>query len=105
MSIADKLITIADNSAAVAEAVNGSKTTVSGTVIRVDDVLNVEHQLEARTTDNYAVLVYGKNLLETASVDATNDKSKVLFQGSVTGDFVFSCVFNYSEIKIGRAHV
>lgn len=103
MTIADKLITIADNTPAVAEAVNGSKATVSGTVIRVDDVLNVEHQLEARTTDNYAVLVYGKNLLETASVDATNDKNKVLFQGDITGSFVFSCEFDYSEIKTPNA--
>ena len=41
MNLTDKLITIADNTSAVAEAVNASKATRLGTVFSVDDVLNV----------------------------------------------------------------
>ncbi len=94
MSIADKLITIADNTSAVAEAVNASKATVSGTVIRVDDVLDAEHELKVHASAE--VNVYGKNLIETESVDAEADKSKVLFEGSINGNFVFSCLFDYT---------
>lgn len=102
MTIADKLITIADNTPAVAEAVNGAMTTENGTVIRIeyiDDTAPIKIQAEPGTV----VKVYGKNLIETASVDSEADKTKVLFEGSVTGDFVFSCVFNYSEIKTPNA--
>ena len=62
MSIADKLITIADNTPAVAEVVNAAKTTVTGPIIRVDDVL-MEHPLEVHASEDVTVNVYGKNLL------------------------------------------
>lgn len=61
MTIADKLITIADNTSAVAEAVNASKATVSGTVIRVDDVF---HTLEITAAGGTDVYVYGRNLFD-----------------------------------------
>lgn len=95
MTIADKLITIADNTPAVAEAVKATKATATGTDIRVDDVLDIEHPLSVR--------LKSKNLITTLSVDAEADKNKVLFEGSVTGDFVFSCLFNYTECKTPTA--
>ena len=95
MNIADKLITIADNTSAVAEAVNASKATKVGSVFSVDDVLNVGKPLP--------VQLKSKNLIATSSVDAEADKNKVLFEGNITGDFVFSCLFNYSEIKTPTA--
>lgn len=70
MTIADKLITIADNSSKVSEAVKVKK---------------------------------GKNLLSAPALDAERDKNLVLFEGSITGDFVFSCVFDYSECKAPTA--
>lgn len=105
MSIADKLITIADNTSAVAEAVDESRTTITAlnSAVRVDDVYNDGHALKCYTSGGATVDVYGKNLLETASVDAEADKNKVLFEGMITGDFVFSCLFNYSEIKTPTA--
>lgn len=95
MSIADKLLTVVDNTPAVVEAVNAVKSNTSGTSVHVDDVLNVEHSLR--------IQLKSKNMIATSSVDSTNDKNKVLFQGSVTGDFVFSCLFNYSECKTPTA--
>lgn len=47
-NVAEKLIIMADNTPAVVEAVNAAKTTASGTAIRVDDVLNVEHGLSVQ---------------------------------------------------------
>lgn len=103
MTVADQLVIIADNTSAVAEAVNASKTTVSGAVIRVDDVLHVEHPIKIQSSDGTMVKVYGKNLIKTESVDAETDKNKVLFNGSITGAFVFSCLFNYTECKTPAA--
>lgn len=40
-----------------------------------------------------------KNLIDVPVLDATADKNKVLFEGELTGSTVFSCEFNYSEIK------
>ena len=101
MTITDKLITIADNTSAVAEAVNAAMTTDNGTVIRISDIADAP--IKIQTEPGAVVKACGKNLIETASVDAEADKNKVLFQGSVTGDFVFSCLFNYSEIKTPTA--
>lgn len=64
MTIADKLITIADNTAAVAEAVKASKATVEGAFIRVDDVVDRKHALEIRANEGTTVYVYGKNLFD-----------------------------------------
>lgn len=61
--IATKLITMADNTPAVAEAVNGAKSTVSGSTVRVDDVMGIEHPLQVQTTAGAKVTVVGKNLL------------------------------------------
>lgn len=101
MTIADKLITIADNTAAVAEAVNGAMTTKNGTVFRIEDIADAP--IKIQTEPGAVVKACGKNLIETASVDAEADKTKVLFEGSVTGDFVFSCLFNYTECKTPTA--
>ena len=62
MSIADKLITIADNTIAVVEAIDSSKATANGTCIVADDVLDVPHQLEVNVNKGAEVKVYGKNL-------------------------------------------
>ena len=48
MTIAEKLITIADNTPRVAEAVRAARATASGTVVRVDDVLDVEHPIKVQ---------------------------------------------------------
>lgn len=82
MTIADKLITIADNTAAVAEAVNTSKTTVSGTVIRVDDVLSNGHTLEIAAAEGTDVYAYGKNLFDMNA----NQYSGVLYCTSAVVD-------------------
>lgn len=61
--IATKLITIANNTPAVAEAVNSAKATATGAVIRVDDVLATEHPLQVQTSAGAKVTVSGKNLI------------------------------------------
>ena len=61
--IATKLVTMADNTPAVAEACNAAKATASGATIRVDDVLSTEHPLQVQTTAGAKVTVTGKNLL------------------------------------------
>lgn len=48
MTVAEKLITIADNTPLVANAVNAARTTASGSVIRVDDVLASEHPVKVQ---------------------------------------------------------
>ncbi|MBE6981592.1 MAG: hypothetical protein E7437_04635 [Ruminococcaceae bacterium] len=62
MTVAEKLITIADNTPLVANAVNAARTTVSGPVIRVDDVLASEHpvkvQLRSKNLFNIMQLRY-----------------------------------------------
>ena len=62
MTISEKLLTIADNTPAVAEVVNATKATVSGDNIFVDDVLDVVHPLEIHANEGTEVRVYGKNL-------------------------------------------
>lgn len=61
--IATKLTTIANNTPAVAEAVNAAKATATGKVVRVDDVLTTEHPLQVQTSAGAKVTVSGKNLI------------------------------------------
>lgn len=94
MSIADKMITIADNTPAVAEAVNAAKATASGTAIRVDDVLNTEHPLQVQTTAGAKVTVTGKNLVDYTKAKGRNANQAVeIVDGGVLwkagGDFYF----------------
>ena len=77
MTIADKLITTADNTIAIAEAINGSKVTVSGTCIVADDVLGVPHKVEVNVSEGAEVKVYGKNIFNYRS--KTRLCSKVVF--------------------------
>ena len=102
MTIAEKLIVIADKSVTVAEKVNEAMTTDNGAIIRIDNIDDTA-PIKIQAGPATEVKVHGKNLIETASVDTEADGGKVLFQGSVTGDFVFSCLFNYSEIKTPTA--
>lgn len=95
MSIADKLITIADNTPAVAEAVNAAKTTVNGTVIRVDDVLDAEPPLQ--------VQLKSKNLINVETLDSSVAGDPVIFEGELTGTFCFSCLFNYGDTGTATA--
>lgn len=101
MTIADKLITIADNTPAVAEAVNGAMTTKNGTALRVEAIADAP--IKIQTEPGAVVKACGKNLIETASVDSEADKNKVVFSGSITGEFVFSCTYNYTECKTPTA--
>ncbi|MBR7132335.1 MAG: hypothetical protein IKD04_02270 [Clostridia bacterium] len=70
MSIADKLLTIADNTPAVCETVKSAVTTISGEIITLADVCNTEHELSINLTSDtvtdfsgITVSRYGKNLL------------------------------------------
>lgn len=101
MSIADKLITIADNTPAVAEAVNGAMTTEKGTALRVEAIDGAP--LNIKTEPGAVVKVGGKNLLPTNSVTAGTDNNKVLFNGNIKGPLVFSCAFNYEDCKAPNA--
>jgi hypothetical protein len=101
MSIADKLIAIADNTHAVAETVNGAMTTENGTVFRIEAIADAP--IKIQTEPGAVVKVGGKNLLSTNSVIAGTDNNKVMFNGMITGDFVFSCVFNYEDCKAPNA--
>lgn len=80
MSIADKLLTIADNTPAVCEAVKSAVTTVSGEVVTADDVGSEEHKLEIKLTSTAVtdfsdvnVSRYGKNLfnINHSNINAT----------------------------------
>lgn len=107
MSIADKLIIIADNTPSVAEVMNNALVNgqVSNAIV-IDGVLSaspIECHVEAENLDDASVIVCGRNMLTIASVDAEADTSKVVFSGSVTGDFVFSCLYNYTECKTPTA--
>lgn len=71
MSIADKLITIANNTPSVCEKLKSSKTSVSGSVIAVNDVNKTVHDVDIKLTSDtvtnflgVAVSRYGKNLIE-----------------------------------------
>lgn len=58
MNIAEKLVTVANNTPAVVEAVKATRSTASGGVVRVDDVLSVEHP--------FGVHLKSKNLADIA---------------------------------------
>lgn len=52
MTLAEKVITIADNTQAVCEAVKGAKVDVSGAVVSVGDVSSVEHSVGVKLTSD-----------------------------------------------------
>ena len=81
MSIADKLLTIANNTPAVADTYHASKATVSGDVIRVDDVLATEHPLQVTAASESEVKVYGKNLANPSLYTTDGNKSVVVYVG------------------------
>lgn len=102
MSIADELLTIANNTPSVCEAVKSAKTSVSGSVVVVNDVSNVEHQVEIKLTSDIItdfsgvkVSRYGKNLIPypyaNSSVSAgggtitANDNGTITISGTPTG--------------------
>lgn len=60
MALAEKVITIADNTQAVCEAVKGAKVDVSGAVVSVGDVSSVEHSVGVRLTS--------KNLFDSTTL-------------------------------------
>lgn len=72
MNIAEKLITVANNTPAVADAVNSAKATAIGAVVRVDDVLDVEYPLQIQTTPGEKVTVIGKNYFDISNVKTTS---------------------------------
>ena len=77
MSIADKLLTIANNTPAVADTYHASKATVRGDVIRVDDVLATEHPLQITAAAESEVKVYGKNLVDYTKATGRTAAQKV----------------------------
>lgn len=97
-NVSEKLITMADNTPAVVNAVISAKTTASGTAIRADDVLNVEHGLQVNTTAGANVKVYGKNLVDYTKAKGRNTTQKVeIVEDGVLwkagGDFFFEIPF------------
>ena len=89
-NVAEKLIIMADNTPAVAEAVNAAKTTASGTAIRVDDVLNVEHdvsvQLRSKNILDLSSLI-GKTVTKNGGTIAVGSDGGITGSGTPT-DFV-----------------
>ena len=93
MSIAVQLRTLADNVPRVAQVVNAARVRLEGAAVRADGVAEIPLKVQVKN----------KNLLSAPTLDAERDKNRVLFEGSITGDFVFSCVFDYSECKAPTA--
>lgn len=101
MNIAEKLVTVANNTPTVADVVNSAKATASGAVVRVDDVLGVEHplgiQLHSDTMTDFSgvsVKAYGKNLVDYTKATGRNANQKVeIVDGGVLwkagGDYYF----------------
>ena len=77
-----------------AEVYEASATSKSGKTVILRDALEGE-SVKAKLSS--------KNLISVPTLDAEADKNRVLFEGSMTGDFVFSCLFNYSECKTPTA--
>lgn len=97
MSIADKLITIANNTPSVCEKLKSSKTSVSGSAIAVNDVNATEHGVDINLTSDtitdfsgVTVSRYGKNLLKTETKSGTtsgithtvNDNGEITLTGT-----------------------
>lgn len=64
MSLTEKMQTITNNTPAVIEAVNAAKTTLSGTIFRVDNALETGQPLDIKTSPGGVVGVLGKNLVD-----------------------------------------
>ena len=82
MSIADELLTIANNTPSVCEAVKSAKTSVGGSVIAVNDVSNIEH--------NLAVRVDSKNLLGYPYTETTKTVNGITFTDNGDGSITLS---------------
>lgn len=99
MSIADKLLTVANNTPAVCEKMDESKVKVHGAVIRVDDVLSIEHELKIQTGvigDYASVEVYGKNLFDTRRfIDYVNSVST----GNANDTYLGESCFSFSNYR------
>lgn len=96
MSIADKLITIANNTSAVAEVVNASRATVSGENIFVDDVLDVEHALQIQTEPGTEVKIYGKNLF---GIDDFIEYANTISKGNTNDNYLGEECFSYANYR------
>lgn len=75
MTIADKLLTVTNNTPAVIEKLNAAKSKSSGTSIRVDDVPNVEQQLQ--------IQLKSKNLFVAEDMCATNNSIDTTYDDDV----------------------
>ena len=86
MSIADKLITIADNTPAVVEAVDSKRSLANGSIIHVNDVYSIEHDL--------AVRVENKNLFNVALNAASDNSMNTSYDADViTTNFINGGLF------------
>ena len=108
--IDDRLQIVKANTLEVSKKVNAQKVTVTGSVVQIGDVLDVPHdldvQLQSDTLTDFTgieVTAAGKNLVDCLLLDAEADKNKVLFQGKITGEFYFSCLFDYESCKTPAA--
>lgn len=77
MSVADKLLTIANNTQSIAHIFNSKKITATGNAIRSDNVWTVEHSLGISSMPGETVNVYGKNLADYTKATGRNASQKV----------------------------
>ena len=78
MTLAEKVITIADNTQPVCEAVKGAKLDVSGVVVSVGDVSSVEHSVGVRLTSKNLFNLQGREVVNFGEIPNT---TKRVFQG------------------------
>ena len=77
-ALAEQVITIADNTQPVCEAVKGAKVDVSGAVVSVGDVSSVEHPVGVRLTSKNLFNLQGRKVVNFGEIPNT---TKRVFQG------------------------
>ena len=108
MSVAEKLLTIAENSRDMYTLAEGKKSAVKGNIVKADNVSGYEHSLDIKLTSDtitdfsgVKVSRYGKNLIpypytsETKTHNgitfAVNADGTVMAKGTATGLAYFHC--------------
>lgn len=104
MSVADKLITIANNTPLVCERLY-TKKTVSGNPVVVDDVSSTEHNLELRVTSkNLITFPYLQSTKKLNGITVTaNDDGTISASGTATADttiYFDLCVKDFGTTNI-----
>lgn len=86
--ITTKLITMANNIPAMADAVNATKATVSGSVVSVDDVLNVKHplriQLSSKNLIDFVGLLGEDYTYTEGGLSSIVENGNIITTGTIT---------------------